>query len=218
MLLSIGNGGWVRYEDAELDPSVFVRFADRDGRLVPIDMFLPAMDGLDAGLLRKVPLGVLQAWVNEPDIASDVRAHLAIAGPDLRTAASHFATNFGGKVDHWVARMLRAQHESAPKSERVTPGPLSEFGWDRRRRQKAGATHEPVEIDARLDVPPGRPYPDGFYKEVARVYSSLASTRRAPAVAIADANPGVAITSVHRWVRECRERGLLSPGRKGKAG
>ena len=70
----------------------------------------------------------------------------------------------------------------------------------------------------RLSPPSGRRYPDAFYKRVAEVYTYAAATERAPAVAIAKAS-GVETTTVHRWVKEARSRGLLPregiPGKRG---
>jgi predicted DNA-binding protein (UPF0251 family) len=69
----------------------------------------------------------------------------------------------------------------------------------------------------RLRVPEGGgKKPDNFYRQVAEAYESLAQTTSAPAKEIADRN-GVARSTVHRWVKEARARGLLAPGQKGKA-
>ncbi|MFI0354485.1 hypothetical protein [Actinomadura sp. 9N407] len=66
----------------------------------------------------------------------------------------------------------------------------------------------------------GRPTgenPDQFYREVAFAYSELARTTRAPAKTLAEESE-VPTTTVHRWVREARQRGFLPPGEKGRAG
>jgi hypothetical protein len=61
-------------------------------------------------------------------------------------------------------------------------------------------------------------YPDGFYEGVAAAYHRAVSERVAPAQTIAEANR-VPVTTVHRWIREARRRGLLPPARgKGQAG
>jgi hypothetical protein len=58
---------------------------------------------------------------------------------------------------------------------------------------------------------------EDFYREVVQIYAGLASQVRDPAARIADAN-GVPVTTVHRWVKEARRRGLLPAGAHGKAG
>jgi hypothetical protein len=58
---------------------------------------------------------------------------------------------------------------------------------------------------------------DDFYATVASTYRHLASATHQPVVELAAANE-VPRTTAHRWVKEARRRGLLAPGRPGKAG
>lgn len=58
---------------------------------------------------------------------------------------------------------------------------------------------------------------DGFYAAVASTYRHLVSATPRPVVELAEAN-GVPRTTAHRWVKEARRRGMLAPGRPGKAG
>jgi hypothetical protein len=71
----------------------------------------------------------------------------------------------------------------------------------------------------RLDpLPTGPRYPDGFYRKVSAAYTRLAHEGRPPAETLAATN-GVPKTTVNRWVREARRRGLLAPaGGKGRIG
>jgi DNA-directed RNA polymerase specialized sigma24 family protein len=69
----------------------------------------------------------------------------------------------------------------------------------------------------KLRIPTDRRKPDAFYARVARGYSALAAEHRRPAAELAEIN-GVPVTTVHRWVKEARARGLLPPGSTGKAG
>lgn len=59
--------------------------------------------------------------------------------------------------------------------------------------------------------------PDEFYRAVADAYAWWASMSRKPAAELARQNK-VPVTTVHRWVKEARVRGFLTPGSKGKAG
>lgn len=70
-----------------------------------------------------------------------------------------------------------------------------------------------------LEIPNAKPRPDEFYEQVAELYAWLAGPggSRKPAVDIANDND-VPASTVHRWVREARNRGLLSPGQRGAAG
>jgi len=208
--ITVGGGGWVRYQAIDVEPAVFVRFADREGRLVTTELYVAAdSGGLDPEHVRRLPLGRIEAWANESDMAEGIRARLEDPGVDARTAMSYFASDFSVKTDHWVARMYRAQRkgsgEPQPRQRPLTE-PLGSVVYE--------IPDAPI---AKLNVPPARPYPDEFFKAVARVYSRLSAITRAPASIIADVN-GVPVTSVHRWVKRARALGHLPPGQRGRAG
>jgi hypothetical protein len=67
-----------------------------------------------------------------------------------------------------------------------------------------------------LKVPTGRARPDDFYAKVAELYTWLAGPggSRRPAVDIANDND-VPVSTVHRWLREARQRGLMGAGQRG---
>lgn len=81
--------------------------------------------------------------------------------------------------------------------------------------QQLGAAYG--DIEWHLKVPTERPYPDEFYKSVARSYLACLRIGGRPAPQLAEAW-GVPRSTVHGWVKEARRRGMLPPGRKGKAG
>jgi hypothetical protein len=83
---------------------------------------------------------------------------------------------------------------------------------DRAPRRPPAAT---ISDDLRRNAVRG--YPDAFYGAVAAAYRQLAATSPRPVAALAAAN-GVPVTTAQRWVKEARRRGLLAPGRPGKAG
>jgi hypothetical protein len=207
--LSYGNGGWVRYESDDLPCPAFVRFVRADdGRLIPADLFLTDEQGLDAGLIRKVPLGRIQASVNlRPEF---VRLKMKRPSPDLRRLVSYFATSLrhGHEHDDWVSRSLASQmggsDEPMPKMLPLSNGSLDPA--------------PPLDkSEAVLAVPTSRRFGDDFYREVAAVYVRVALRVSNPASLIADANH-VVPTQVHRWVKVARAKGFLLPGRVGKAG
>ena len=65
----------------------------------------------------------------------------------------------------------------------------------------------------RIKVPKGRKRPDSFYREVASLFSIAAASGSRPAERIAKANR-VPPSTVHRWVKEARRRGVMSPARQ----
>jgi hypothetical protein len=180
-----------------LDAAVYVRYQDLDGRLVAWELYLDGSH-MTPDLLRAVPLGQIDAWVNaQPE---RVRVRLDVPGPDLRRLARHFATTFG-TAKHWVADSMLAQipGSGVPQARMPITNRLEPV--------------EPPDLDGQLDVPSAKPYGDDFYREVAEVYRRLAPWVRSPANVIADDN-GVPVTTVHRWFKFARRKGFLEPGRR----
>jgi hypothetical protein len=68
----------------------------------------------------------------------------------------------------------------------------------------------------KLDIPADRRKPDDFYRTVADLYQWLSARVSRPAEEIADAN-GVPSTTVHRWIKEARHRGIMPAGQRGGA-
>jgi hypothetical protein len=60
----------------------------------------------------------------------------------------------------------------------------------------------------RVKDPGTRRKPDDFYKRIGALYLDQASISDRPAQDIAEAN-GLPVTTVHRWLKEARNRGLL---------
>lgn len=59
---------------------------------------------------------------------------------------------------------------------------------------------------------------DDFYREVGRWYATAVTLGQRPAKSIADAT-GRPVTTVHRWIREARQRGVMPPSAgKGRTG
>jgi hypothetical protein len=73
------------------------------------------------------------------------------------------------------------------------------------------------QYDVTVPDTPGERYPDSFYKEVAGAYMALLEQGQSPAPKLADLT-GTPVSTVRRWIAECRRREILPKGRKGKAG
>jgi hypothetical protein len=71
----------------------------------------------------------------------------------------------------------------------------------------------PTKHELRLRVPKTRRYPDEFFEKVASLYWRCVAGGIAPAPAIAWANKQRR-TTVHAWIKEARQRGVLAPARK----
>jgi len=201
-LLSAGLGGWVRWAHSD-GRIAFVRLADLDGRLRPVELYLKADDGLNAQSLRRIPLGRIEAWVNgDATLATYVRGLLGAVSPDIAMAVSNYATTYGRtRLGQLVEPTLTLQADAFEP-------PVLDYN-----------APDLLEL-ARLDVPGGitnAPKGTQFYQQVAYAYRQVLPMTSAPAKAIADAN-GIPITTVHRWIRQCRAEGHLGRATRGKAG
>lgn len=215
--LVVGNGGWVRWTSG--DRVGYIRFSTEPGeRHVPTELYLPTDGLLTAASLRTLPLGRIEAWVNEPDTAQSLELRGRLPGVDLQRAAAHFATYFdfhntraateawpdGLIKETWVMEMFWAQEGHVDQQPMPKPSP-----WE-----SAAGVEQPSLV---LRLPDRKPYDDDFYKAVASTYSTAAARFRGPARALAAAND-VPTTTVHRWVREARARGFLGKASWGKPG
>jgi hypothetical protein len=212
---SFGNGGWVRYQHKAIPVPVFLRMREADGGRLEIgELYMGDGARITGDLLRRLDLNRIEAFLNNE--GEMVRARLQAAHPDLRRLIGYFATDINVRPDRpvdWVQRSFLAQFDAETVEGRgLTPEPVPQL-------KPLSKPIEDVEyvVDAALEVPDARPYPDDFYRAVASVYSDLAGVLRAPAGAIADAN-GVPVSRVHEWVKVARARGFLPKGRQGKAG
>lgn len=68
----------------------------------------------------------------------------------------------------------------------------------------------------RLPHDAGRKRPDAFYEKLAEVYLAQASISNRPAQDVAMANE-IPVSTVHRWLKEARARGILRLPRLGEA-
>lgn len=191
---------------ADFPGEVWVRLSDPDGRLTPVEIYVHGDEPLTANTLRQLPLGRIEAWVNGPDLAANVRGRMTLPGSDLYGLAGHYATPFG-KVTHWVARSMHAQlpHSGEPQAP------------PRAKRGKLVAPWDPDVAWLSDHHGENRDHGDLFYERVAKTYAQLHQFTRAPARTIAEA-AGVPASTARRWVKEARRRGFLPPGRPGKAG
>lgn len=99
---------------------------------------------------------------------------------------------------------------TAPRGQSVTGATVRKIPLSRLIAEIAGPTAAPP---LQLVQPDGRwtRKTDEFYQSAADAFLWLSRTSPRPATVLADAN-SVPVTTVHRWVREARRRGLLTVG------
>ncbi|MGO9292504.1 MAG: hypothetical protein ACLP52_01240 [Streptosporangiaceae bacterium] len=77
--------------------------------------------------------------------------------------------------------------------------------------------HGTIPSPRTLRKPPGGRLTGEFLRDMAGLYLSAIADNKAPAPVIAEAT-GVPVRTVHRWVAEARNRDILPPATKGRAG
>jgi hypothetical protein len=105
-------------------------------------------------------------------------------------------------VDANVVPAPSAARRRRRNPDRPRPPHPNDKGWEQSRPA--------ADADSR-----GRP--DSFYADIAAEYQDQTSRSPRPAADLADRHD-VPVTTAHRWIKEARRRGLLAPGRPGKAG
>lgn len=195
----VSDGGWILVAYPAPEHRLYLRVEEReDGRLRIVELLLSAPGGLSGTLLRDLPLGAWEAQINAPEMAALLRGRLAQG-----CALSYDDLPFKHEMMTMdVGPMPRDADDGALELH----FPSGSIGT---------AVAIPVEPELDLDVSASRASkrPDAFYRAVADAYSWLAGRGRRPAVELATIN-GVPATTVHRWIKEARRRGLLGPGRR----
>lgn len=212
MTLTIGHAGWVRLVDDDLPGPLYARcLRDERGRWNVSEVYLDGRGAvLTAEMFRRLPLGPLEAWVNEA--ADEVESKYDRASAvDLSTMASAYSTSFGAQADprrDWLAMAYFASFDADVREQeglgdlvrpKRIPGP---------RRPRADSSY-------RLTEGPG---PDGltdaFLARVGRAYAAAMLRGERPNKAIAR-DCQHAVKTVQRWVYEARKRGVMPPARQG---
>jgi hypothetical protein len=203
----LGRGGWLRLLGTE-GAVILVRVAEErpGGRFAVVEVHVVASPATGE-LLRSVPLAALDAVVNGPRIADEVRLSIAAGDPtedlDWSTLVpeSRFPSR-GAAVQTW-----HGKDPAEPGVHLAVDGAAYSDGVAAISADMPARTR-----DFKLKVPGGRKRPDSFYRRVAELYTLAAAHNAGPAVLLAKAN-GVPVTTVHRWIREARARGILPSGK-----
>src|SRR5690349_17720109 len=144
------------------------------------------------------------AWVDEPAAGAEVYVQLDEADDGrLHVMALHVEGD--GPVSAEALRSIPIGRIEALANALLHPF-SADLGWRKVARLP----------DELLFAAP-RNRPDAFYAAVASTYRHLVSETPQPVRQLAEANE-VPKTTAHRWVKEARRRGMLAPGRPGKAG
>lgn len=173
---------------------------DDDDRLVLTRLVLDAAH-VDSELLRSIPISRIEATARMVDLddPDGLLAH-GLTRRDHTRQGELILTlrDPDGRlvaVDDEIGRYI---HGTREPPQRPVPGEAEPSGRMPLRR-------------------PDRSDPEGFSRMVAEAYNEAVQTSHRPATLLA-AEAGVPATTVHRWIREARQRGFLPPARRGRAG
>jgi hypothetical protein len=144
--------------------------------------------------------------------AVDIMELNLIAGPEQGAGAFNSPLMRTIPISRIVAAVNRPQIRSELHARHLLPPPnLIEGAVDSRLYAWTLPPQTPARLarpKLRITIPEGRKKPDDFYRRVASAYLDQAtiSTRAAKDLAIANDVP---VTTVHRWLKEARARGVL---------
>lgn len=200
--LRIGMGGWVQANFPKIDGTIYLLFTKSlNGRLRVSEVHATNWKTPLAEVLRAIPLGRIEAFANSPEVSGVIRERIAEFGSAVDESFS----------DLWERVIPPTREEFAAENEALgmDMGPGRWFGYLPPRDFSTFSVIEPRKDELKLDVPTDRKKPNTFYAEVAATFSRAASASKRPALLLADAN-GVPVSTIHRWVKEARRRGLLA--------
>lgn len=91
----------VMRSDADLISWLYLRFAKLpSGRLLPVEMFLTNLSGINTTLLGELGLRQLEVWANTPDVRDQITA-VSLDEIDPSLAMLHFSRPAPTTPEHW---------------------------------------------------------------------------------------------------------------------
>lgn len=205
-------GGWLRLQESDGDARVYLRYRlsgphDRE-RLVLSTIVMTADgddDSISGRVWRRLPLTKVERML-APLVATDLTAPQARLVGKLREAFA-VTTESEAHLDALADYFEKGESIDDLMEEVLEEAPAILARSGRKARSKhPGALAPP---DGRLT--------DDFLKHVTELYRYHTSLGKFPARAIAE-ECGVPVRTVHRWVYEARNRGIMPKGRSGRAG
>lgn len=205
---SIGNAGWVRYEDDDCPPTFLRYLPNEHGRWLLRELFVDASAGEEPITVRglgRLPLPEIEGNVNKHAKQMvrrfDTKSVLGNSGDgsNLAVMATYFATTFSkAQPDNWLWVAYAADH-SPPRKPAPKETPARDTSYRLAGGPVDGITNE-------------------FLQNVAAAYWAATERGEAPNVAIQAQVPHYKLTTIRWWVRLARERGFLPAGRRGARG
>jgi hypothetical protein len=192
-------GGWVRLDTHDQAPSgfrgkVFLQLQPSDdlgGRLLIHQALMTGDNPISARTWRQVPFAEVEAYAVNPEVRSILELPVEIT------------TTVIGDLDKYFDDTEKRYGPATDFIPEMPYHPLMDL-------PHMHASYQPVQ-------PPGGRITDDFLRHVATAYARATAEERAPGPAIA-AEAGVPVRTVHGWITQARKKGMIPPGRRGRAG
>jgi hypothetical protein len=187
--------GWLAVRGEPAAPTYYVRCRDNGRGGAEINAVLVvALNRITSATLRDIPTARLEAVINtNPEILSAVFAAGKTPDPVLRLLQGTPEIPMVGRTITVTVNDTVAATDNVtvhmPRGDEAAEPPLTR---------------------------PDRSDPVAFYGRIAERYKRLVTLTAKPGVAIAE-EAGVPVATARRWINEARRRGLLPPGRAGRA-
>jgi hypothetical protein len=227
MRLWYGYGGWIRVQSEDSPGWAYLRLADDGhGGWRTRELYVNAGENvIPAVALRKLPLAKIEALAVQGEGREHLDKRMRSPGPQLSVMAESFTTRYIGKrgncetcgspVDpkhgrclDWLETSWWAQFDQPDVQVRVRQP-------NRRPRAKPDERKAPPEPSPLSSPDDG--LTDEFFKQVRAAYDAAVNAGRPPAPTLAE-QAGTTVRTVHRWVYLARKRGIMQPGKPGRAG
>ena len=225
MRLWYGFGGWIRVQSDESPGWVYLRLGDDGHGWRTRELYVDAgEDVIPAVALRKLPLARIEALAVQGEGSERLAKSMRWPGPQLSVMAESFTSRHIGKrrncetcgspVDpkhgrslDWLETSWWAQFDHPDVQVRVRrpSRPRTELG-----ERKAPPAPPPLSA-------PDDGLTDEFFEQVRAAYDAAVDGGRPPAPTLA-VQARVPTRTVHRWVYLARKRGIMAPGKPGRAG
>jgi hypothetical protein len=209
LALIIGKGGWFRVVASDLPAPVYARAVvdEASGRWRVGELHVMGETPLTVEGMRAIPLARLEAALNEVNMAATLTNLMREMPHDEAREADIPRVALGALVPEPPPNEEPVSLLGGGVSREGEGGPLAAYYANR-----AMVVSFPVP-SFKVKVPKGRKRPDHFYREVASAFSFASATGPRPAARIAKANR-VPPSTVHRWIKEARRRGVMAPARQ----
>lgn len=203
-------GGWARVKNAAGDTTVYMRFTATSGSAAQrLSVHMVVMDSeepISTHTWRTVPFKAIEELANDPrgilhdDVGGWNPPRTALLSP-----ADHEPLSVEELEQHFGTVEELAEHDDPDN------GLVNERGFDLSEPRDPG--EEPPALTRSTTG-----ITDDFLGALARRYTWLVTSgNTTPAVQLAEES-GTPVATVRRWVWTARKKGLLPPGRPGRAG